>query len=108
MIAIVLVKTDLILLIILTLKWENIKSAQVVLYEHLIKSDGAALISFPIGNSNLLVSGIDYNLSNELTGTFWRNLHASPGIRVYAAEELNSVKGTGKVIDLMTNGPVKK
>lgn len=53
---------------------ENRKCAQVVLYEHLEKPSGAALIRIDSESDTVLLSTLDYRIITLETVTFWRML----------------------------------
>jgi beta-galactosidase len=84
---------------------ENRKCAQVVLYEHLKKPEGAALVTYRIDNATLAVSALDYRLDTKETQTFWENLFTAMKINSSGSSE----KSTGikqKQHDLLMDGPV--
>jgi len=86
---------------------ENRKCAQVVLYEHLIKPGGVAMISYPFDKSTLFISSLDYKISNPVTDIFWRNLYAVMGIKYFMPGE-DKVVPESRVHDLLMDGPLKK
>jgi beta-galactosidase len=86
---------------------ENRKCAQVVLYEHLIKPSGIAMISCPYGNSVLILSTLDYKNSNPATDLFWRNLYGAMGIKFYMPGEDKTIP-ENRTHDLLMDGPLKK
>jgi beta-galactosidase len=84
---------------------ENKKCAQVVLYEHLQKPDGAALVTHPFGNATLVLSALDYTLDTKETSVFWKTLYQAMGIGLY---ESGNAMGSDKKKehDLLMDGPV--
>jgi beta-galactosidase len=86
---------------------ENRKCAQVVLYEHLIKPQGVAMVTFPWGKATFFLSALDYKISDTGMDSFWKNLYASMGIKFYLPGE---EKATTDVQhhDLLIDGPLKK
>jgi beta-galactosidase len=87
---------------------ENKKCAQVVLYEHLEKPSGAALIRFESGSDTVLLSTIDYHIFTHETISFWRTLLSAMRIKLHMdiIPDLNDE--SQKVHDLMLDGPVNK
>jgi len=59
---------------------EAAKCGAVVLYEHLIKPRGAALVSEKVGNGLVAVSTIDYMPVEDSYVRFWRSLISNIGI----------------------------
>ena len=84
---------------------ENRKCAQVVLYEHLKKPEGAALVTCRFENATLAVSAIDYRLDSQETENFWKNLFAAMKINTSEATE-KSKAPIQKQHDLLMDGPV--
>ncbi|GHT30810.1 hypothetical protein FACS189432_09780 [Bacteroidia bacterium] len=84
---------------------ENKKCAQVVLYEHLQKPSGAALVSYPFGNATLVLSSLDYTINTKETTEFWETLFSAMGI-FHSAPDGKSDKGLKKEHDLLMDGPV--
>ena len=83
---------------------EHWKCAQVVLYETLNKPEGVALVTYPLGNVNLVLSVIDYHLWTKETSTFWKNLFRVMAIDVDRTDlQHQSVKR--KEHDLLMDGP---
>jgi beta-galactosidase len=87
---------------------ENRKCAQVVLYEHLEKPSGAALISFRQGNTDFLLSTIDYRLLTKETINFWNSLFRAMKIRLSNKNELDLNSENKENHDLLLDGPVNK
>jgi beta-galactosidase len=84
---------------------ENRKCAQVVLYEHLQKPSGVALVKLPSGNAQLWVSTIDYKISTVMTKEFWKNLLAA--MRMQVDNGIDSKNSSGKKEhNLLLDGPV--
>ena len=84
---------------------ENRKCAQVVLYEHLKKAEGAALVTYRLNNATLAVSALDYNIDTKETQVFWKNLFAAMKISVSKSTE-KSKEIKQKPHDLLMDGPV--
>ncbi len=61
---------------------ENAKCAAVVLYEHLRKPAGAALVSLPWSKGTLAVSAMDCVPRSKANAQFWRTLFANMGVRL--------------------------
>jgi beta-galactosidase len=87
---------------------ENRKCAQVVLYEHLEKPSGVALISFRKGNTDFLLSTIDYRLLTKETIIFWNSLFQAMKIRLSDKNELDLNSENRRNHDLLLDGPVNK
>lgn len=87
---------------------ENRKCAQVVLYEHLQKSPGAALISIPVQNSGLVVSTINYQIFGKETSVFWKNLCQALQIAVDGGTAKSEGTNENKKHDLLLDGPVRE
>ena len=83
---------------------ENRKCAQVVLYEHLEKSEGIALVTYRFDNATLAVSALDYRIDTNETMTFWKNLFSAMKINTSDATEKQEIKQ--KQHDLLLDGPV--
>ena len=84
---------------------ENRKCAQVVLYEHLNKAEGAALVTYRLNNATLAVSALDYKLNTKETKDFWENLFAAMKINISKSTE-NPEETKQKPHDLLMDGPV--
>jgi beta-galactosidase len=84
---------------------ENRKCAQVVLYEHLKKPEGVALVTYRLDNATLAVSALDYSLDTKETLVFWKNLFAAMKINTSDSIEIfKEIKQ--KPHDLLLDGPV--
>src|SRR5690606_14691368 len=59
---------------------ENKKCAQIVLYEHLEKPSGVALVSYQMGTGTLVVSTLDYKVNTKETSEFWKTLYSVMGV----------------------------
>ena len=59
---------------------EAAKCGAVVLYEHLRKPAGAALVRVPAGRGQLLLCAIDLNLASPARVTLWRRLLTNGGV----------------------------
>ncbi|MDD3062856.1 MAG: glycoside hydrolase family 2 TIM barrel-domain containing protein [Massilibacteroides sp.] len=84
---------------------ENRKCAQIVLYEQLKKSEGAALVSLNVGSTSFIVSALDYTLSTEETFAFWRKLFPVMGVKLNPVSEWMNEESK-KEHDLLMDGPV--
>jgi beta-galactosidase len=84
---------------------ENRKCAQVVLYEHLEKPEGAALVSCKLGNATFVISALDYKLETEETFKFWQSLFSAMGIKLNPDASFDKEKEK-KAHDLLMDGPV--
>ncbi|GHT46594.1 beta-galactosidase [Bacteroidia bacterium] len=84
---------------------ENRKCAQVVLYEHLEKPAGAALVTYPWGKATLVFSTLDYRPEAPEYITFWRNLLSVMEIK-WINKEIQLNKNQKKEHDLLLDGPV--
>ena len=84
---------------------ENRKCAQVVLYEHLEKPSGAALVTYPWGNATFAVSTMDYRISSPECTSFWRNLLGTMKIKWKEKTESSDDKAK-KEHNLLLDGPV--
>jgi len=60
---------------------ENAKCASVVLYETLIKPNGAALVEKTTGKGHTLVSSMDVMPTSEANLKFWRRLFTNAGVQ---------------------------
>jgi len=85
---------------------ENRKCAQVVLYEHLQKPEGAALVALPYGKGKLVVSTIDYSINTPETLGFWRDLCSVMQI-AWKEHKSSSSDDNKKTHDLLLDGPVE-
>lgn len=83
---------------------ENRKCAQVVLYEHLQKQKTIAMFTYTFNKCTIAVSTIDYNILNQETIAFWRNLFSSLGVKHndFSKTEVKSKKKHNLLLD----GPV--
>ena len=84
---------------------ENRKCAQVVLYEHLQKPEGAALISFESGNATFVISALDYQINTKETFAFWQSLFSVMEIEINPNATFEAEKEK-KAHDLLMDGPV--
>lgn len=85
---------------------ENRKCAQVVLYEHLQKPSGAALVNIPLKRSQLWISSLDYKISEKKTLVFWKALCQALRIELNSGNEKNLNTGKNRKHDLLLDGPV--
>lgn len=84
---------------------ENRKCAQVVLYEHLEKPSGAALVSYPYGQGKLVISTLDYRIQHPATQLFWHRLFSHAGI-AWSDPEKEEIDKQQKDHNLLMDGPV--
>ncbi len=68
---------------------EHAKCAAVVLYEHLVKPSGAALVETAHGKNKLLLCSLDWRVASRSANTFWRRLLANAGIRLGESADAN-------------------
>jgi hypothetical protein len=59
---------------------EDAKCGSVVLYEHLVKPSGAALVEMPQGEGRVVVSAIEYDRDSATVATLWGRLFANAGV----------------------------
>lgn len=83
---------------------ENAKCAAVVLYEHLTKPAGSALVAMPHCGGTLAVSAMDCEPTSPAQAKFWRTLLGNMGVH------LGPIRATAaspdkKTHDLLLNGP---
>ena len=83
---------------------EDRKCAQVVLYEHLQKEPGIAMVQLPFGKSKLYVSSIDYTIVADKTVQFWKDLGAAMGIKI-DSETGSESSNEEKKHNLLMDGP---
>lgn len=83
---------------------ENRKCAQVVLYEHLQKPSGAALLTYPFGKATLVVSTLDYRIEAQEYLAFWRNLLSAMQIKWNPVESQQNSK-ENREHNLLLDGP---
>lgn len=67
---------------------ENAKAAAVVLYEHLVKPSGAALVEIPLGKGRIALCTLDYRVRSRAADTLWRKLLANMGLKLNAGEQI--------------------
>lgn len=84
---------------------ENKKCAQIVLYEHLEKPAGTALVSYKGKNGTLVLSTLDYRIRTKETSAFWKTLYSAMGIAGSDAQNAGE-KDKKKNHDLLLDGPV--
>ena len=85
---------------------ENAKCAAVVLYEHLTKPAGAALVSLPDGAGTLVLSALDCVPHSPAHARFWRALFANMGVRlVPPGTQETRVQPNAKGHYLLLDGP---
>ncbi len=87
---------------------ENRKCAQILLYERLIKPEGAALISLENGRGTIGVSTINYNIDDNDTRIFWSELFSVMGISLNANAGSSGVALPQRPHDLLLDGPIDK
>lgn len=86
---------------------ENRKCAQVVLYEHLQKPSGVALVTIPWEKSTFAFSTLDYRIESKAMIFFWRTILSAMGVR-NLPKEAEPTKLNNKIHDLLLDGPVQK
>lgn len=86
---------------------ENAKCAAVVLYEHLQKPSGAALVRLEQGRGTLAVCSLDYRIGSSASQAMWRRLLGNMGVQL-GSRKGGSGDGSGgdKKHDLLLNGPM--
>lgn len=84
---------------------ENAKCGGVVLYEHLDKQPGAALISLPAGKGTIAVTTVRMEAGSAEHLAFYHKLLSNMGA---AMEDVRDVAADGESVvhDLLLNGPV--
>ena len=86
---------------------ENAKCAAVVLYEHLQKPSGAALVRVEQGNGTVALCSLDYRIASPTSLAMWRRLLGNMGVRLgNPNSKAGDTVGGGKEHDLLLNGPV--
>ena len=71
---------------------ENAKCAALVLYEHLVKPNGAALVEMPSGNGHVLLSTIEMTFGSDKNTALWRRLFANLGVKLSEAVAAQDLK----------------
>ena len=66
---------------------ENAKCASLMLYEHLTKPSGAALVASPHGKGTLLLSTVDWHIATRQADQLWRKLFAALGVKLRAPRQ---------------------
>jgi beta-galactosidase len=61
---------------------EDAKCGAVVLYEHLVKPSGAALVEMAHGGGRIVVSAIEYDRASPAYVAFWRKLLTNMGVKM--------------------------
>jgi beta-galactosidase len=84
---------------------ENKKCAQTVLYEHLEKPSGAALLKTSLDKATLVISTFDYRIQNKETAAFWKTLFAAMQIDL-SDKTIKKNEKSKKNHDLLLDGPV--
>lgn len=85
---------------------ENRKCAQLVLYEHLKKESGIAMVHVSVNSAELYISSINYKLMTSETIAFWKTLCRAMGIEMKLNQKINSDNELKKH-DLLLDGPVE-
>jgi hypothetical protein len=83
---------------------EDANCAGVVLYEHLVKPAGAALVVAKQGNGTISVSTVDYAPQDNLYINFWRDLLHNMGVKREKSMQLEENRVNGEH-NLLLNGP---
>jgi beta-galactosidase len=65
---------------------EEAKCGAVVLYEHLLKPSGAALVAVPWGKGTLGLCSLDYRVRTKSADALWRKLLANLGLKLREPE----------------------
>lgn len=89
---------------------ESVKCSAVVLYEHLEKPPGAALIEMDNNGGKIAVSSIDFQSPSKANAAMWRKLLTNMGVRLGAPrlEAENKGAATQKEHDLLMDGPIEQ
>jgi beta-galactosidase len=61
---------------------EHAKCAAVVLYEHMVKPSGAALVECDYGKGKLVLCTLDHRVATRSADAFWRRLLANMGLKL--------------------------
>jgi len=83
---------------------ENRKCAQIVLYEHIQKPSGAALVTFKFGEGDIVISTLDYRIINKETNVFWESLFSAMQIKTKNNTNIKKSRNQ-KTHDLLLDGP---
>jgi beta-galactosidase len=84
---------------------ENAKCAAVVLYEHLAKPSGAALVTLQQGEGAFAVSAMDCVPKSPANAMFWRTLFTNMGVHLVSDSAPAGAQSKDKPHDLLLNGP---
>ena len=89
---------------------ENVKCGALVLYEHLEKPVGAALVVRKEGQGRLALSAISANSNAPAQITLWRKMLTNMGVRMEAPRQAGPAGSSGAALehDLLRNGPDSK
>jgi beta-galactosidase len=88
-------------------KPENAKCGSMLIYEHLAKPEGAALVEIPKGKGRLLVSTLDIMPNEKPYVTFWKQLFGNLGVQ-FGTPSDGDADGKGrKAHDLLLDGPIQ-
>jgi beta-galactosidase len=85
---------------------ENAKCGSMLLYEHLSKPSGAALVEISRGKGTLLVSTLDLFPDGKPYDAFWRQLFVNLGVKLGGSQGGANGKGNASH-DLLLDGPVQ-
>lgn len=86
---------------------EKAKAGAALLYEHLEKPAGAALVRVPHGRGTLVLSSLDYQFDNPAATELWRRVFANLGVALRLPGGGSEAEGAKKQEhDLLLNGPI--
>ena len=83
---------------------EAAKCGAIVLYEHLTKPTGAAMVEVSRGQGRVLVSTVEVTPKSKANRTLWRRIFANAGIRLQEPVEIEE-ENRAKEHNLLLNGP---
>ena len=86
---------------------EKTKAGAVVLYEHLQKPSGAALVRMERGKGFLAVCSLDYRLATPPSHAMWRKLFGNIGVKLVIPKSQADKSASAREHDLLLNGPVE-
>jgi hypothetical protein len=87
---------------------EEEKCGALFCYENLIKPDGAALVSHPVGQGTLILCTVDPTPDTPARRTFWRKLFATLGVQVVTPQPESGAQKSDRSHDLLLDGPQQK
>jgi beta-galactosidase len=85
---------------------ENAKCAAVVLYEHLEKPAGTAMVDVPVGKGHLILCSLDYQNPVRAAGKMWRALFANMGVALGEGSEMGTpaISDEGVLVNALSIG----